>query len=225
MAPDRDDDLEGLEDDYDDGDEAPQTEVTIEITGLSLYTHHGVSAAEREVGQRLPPGPGPRGGGGRPGARPGPAPRGRRVRCDRHRPRRRHGRLRLGLRARGARRPAAQLQDARAPVLGDRRPPPRRLPRDGGLGEGDEARAPDPPAGRVRVGRGVAPGRRVTAAAGTEFDRATALEPLGGGAYAGAIDAGWFAGRGPNGGYLAAIVLRAMVAEVGDPGREARALT
>jgi dihydroneopterin aldolase len=27
--------------------------VTIEITGLSLYTHHGVSAAEREVGQRL----------------------------------------------------------------------------------------------------------------------------------------------------------------------------
>jgi 7,8-dihydroneopterin aldolase/epimerase/oxygenase len=27
--------------------------VTIEISGLSLYTHHGVSAAEREVGQRL----------------------------------------------------------------------------------------------------------------------------------------------------------------------------
>ena len=27
--------------------------MTIEITGLSLYTHHGVSAAEREVGQRL----------------------------------------------------------------------------------------------------------------------------------------------------------------------------
>jgi dihydroneopterin aldolase len=53
MAPDRDDDLEDLEDDYDDGDEAPQTEVTIEITGLSLYTHHGVSAAEQEVGQRL----------------------------------------------------------------------------------------------------------------------------------------------------------------------------
>jgi acyl-CoA thioesterase len=65
----------------------------------------------------------------------------------------------------------------------------------------------------------------VTAAAGTEFDRATALEPLGGGAYAGAVDAGWFAGRGPNGGYLAAIVLRAMAAEVGDPGREARSLT
>jgi 7,8-dihydroneopterin aldolase/epimerase/oxygenase len=27
--------------------------VTIEISGLSLYTHHGVSDAEREVGQRL----------------------------------------------------------------------------------------------------------------------------------------------------------------------------
>ena len=30
-----------------------QTVVTIEISGLSLYTHVGVSAAEREVGQRL----------------------------------------------------------------------------------------------------------------------------------------------------------------------------
>jgi acyl-CoA thioesterase len=65
----------------------------------------------------------------------------------------------------------------------------------------------------------------VTAAAGTEFDRATALEPLGGGAYAGAVDAGWFAGRGPNGGYLAAIVLRAMIAEVDDVAREPRSLT
>ncbi len=27
--------------------------VTVEITGLSLYTHHGVTEAEREVGQRL----------------------------------------------------------------------------------------------------------------------------------------------------------------------------
>jgi dihydroneopterin aldolase len=30
-----------------------ETVVTIEINGLSLYTHHGVSAAEQEVGQRL----------------------------------------------------------------------------------------------------------------------------------------------------------------------------
>jgi 7,8-dihydroneopterin aldolase/epimerase/oxygenase len=27
--------------------------IAVEITGLSLYTHHGVSEAEREVGQRL----------------------------------------------------------------------------------------------------------------------------------------------------------------------------
>jgi len=55
MAPDRDDDLDDLEDPYDDDedDAAPQTEVTLEVTGLSLDTHHGVSAAEREVGQRL----------------------------------------------------------------------------------------------------------------------------------------------------------------------------
>jgi len=30
-----------------------QTVVTVEINGLSLYTHHGVTEAEREVGQRL----------------------------------------------------------------------------------------------------------------------------------------------------------------------------
>ncbi len=65
----------------------------------------------------------------------------------------------------------------------------------------------------------------MTAAAGTEFDRATADAPLGDGAWAGAVDAGWFAGRGPNGGYLAAIVLRAMLAELDDPAREPRSLT
>jgi dihydroneopterin aldolase len=56
MAPEDDElDDELEDDDYDDDEhrEAPQTEVTIEVTGLSLYTHHGVSAAEREVGQRL----------------------------------------------------------------------------------------------------------------------------------------------------------------------------
>ena len=56
MAPEEPDDLDDdLEDDYDqdEDEDAPQTEVTIEVTGLSLYTHHGVSEAEREVGQRL----------------------------------------------------------------------------------------------------------------------------------------------------------------------------
>jgi 7,8-dihydroneopterin aldolase/epimerase/oxygenase len=34
-------------------DEADDASVTIEISGLSLYTRHGVSDAERELGQRL----------------------------------------------------------------------------------------------------------------------------------------------------------------------------
>jgi 7,8-dihydroneopterin aldolase/epimerase/oxygenase len=55
MAPDDDGLDDELEDDYDDEDdgEARHTEVTVEVRGLSLYTHHGVSEAEREVGQRL----------------------------------------------------------------------------------------------------------------------------------------------------------------------------
>jgi dihydroneopterin aldolase len=42
-------------DEVDDGDEEghPEPEVTIEISGLSLYTHLGVTEAEREIGQRL----------------------------------------------------------------------------------------------------------------------------------------------------------------------------
>ncbi len=39
--------------DEDDDEGHPEPEVTIEISGLSLYTHMGVTAAEREVGQRL----------------------------------------------------------------------------------------------------------------------------------------------------------------------------
>jgi dihydroneopterin aldolase len=48
------------DDDFDDPDEVDdadqdgsEPEVTIEVSGLSLYTHVGVTAAEREVGQRL----------------------------------------------------------------------------------------------------------------------------------------------------------------------------
>jgi dihydroneopterin aldolase len=48
------DDDDRLDPDSDeDGDEPSEPAVTIEITGLSLYTHHGVSPAEQEVGQRL----------------------------------------------------------------------------------------------------------------------------------------------------------------------------
>jgi dihydroneopterin aldolase len=52
----RGDDGEDIEDDGQDLEEEREQgaeSVTIEISGLSLYTHHGVSAAEREVGQRL----------------------------------------------------------------------------------------------------------------------------------------------------------------------------
>lgn len=37
----------------DDDDQPSEPLVTIEISGLSIYTHHGVGKAEREVGQRL----------------------------------------------------------------------------------------------------------------------------------------------------------------------------
>jgi dihydroneopterin aldolase len=57
MTDDERDDLEPDEpdDDLDDHhhDEPSEPLVTIEIVGLSLYTHHGVDQAERSVGQRL----------------------------------------------------------------------------------------------------------------------------------------------------------------------------
>jgi dihydroneopterin aldolase len=49
-----DDDFEELDDaDLDDERDQAGPSVTIEVSGLSLYTRHGVSAAERELGQRL----------------------------------------------------------------------------------------------------------------------------------------------------------------------------
>ncbi len=43
------DDVDGEDED----DERSEPEVMIEVSGLSLYTHVGVTEAEREVGQRL----------------------------------------------------------------------------------------------------------------------------------------------------------------------------
>ena len=43
---------ERLEPDEDD-DELAEPVVSVEIVGLSVYTHHGVTAAEQEIGQRL----------------------------------------------------------------------------------------------------------------------------------------------------------------------------
>jgi len=59
----------------------------------------------------------------------------------------------------------------------------------------------------------------------TRFDRDTAVTPLGDGVYEARIDTGWWIVRGPNGGYLAAILLRALEAAVDDPTRSPRSLT
>jgi dihydroneopterin aldolase len=49
------DDPERLEPDEHDDDEIEGAEpaVTVEVVGLSVYTHHGVTESERDVGQRL----------------------------------------------------------------------------------------------------------------------------------------------------------------------------
>ena len=55
LDPEDDEELFGADEDdgWEEDEEGRQTEVTIEVSGLSLYTHHGVTAAEQEVGQRL----------------------------------------------------------------------------------------------------------------------------------------------------------------------------
>jgi dihydroneopterin aldolase len=47
------DEFDDVDDVNEDDEERSEPEVTIEISGLSLFTHVGVTAAEREVGQRL----------------------------------------------------------------------------------------------------------------------------------------------------------------------------
>jgi acyl-CoA thioesterase len=59
----------------------------------------------------------------------------------------------------------------------------------------------------------------------TVFDRDTAVAALGDGRYTATVASGWRAGRGPHGGYLAAMLLRALVATVDDPERTPRSLT
>ncbi|HEY8765006.1 MAG TPA: dihydroneopterin aldolase [Solirubrobacteraceae bacterium] len=52
MGPDG-DEFDDVDADDEDEEERSGPEVAIEVSGLSLFTHVGVSAAEREVGQRL----------------------------------------------------------------------------------------------------------------------------------------------------------------------------
>ena len=57
------------------------------------------------------------------------------------------------------------------------------------------------------------------------FLRDTAVEELGDGSYRGHISADWFTPRGANGGFLAAVVLRAIMAAEPDRERAPRSLT
>ncbi len=59
----------------------------------------------------------------------------------------------------------------------------------------------------------------------SRFVTDTAVAPEGGGAYRASIDPAWWIIRGPNGGYLAAIVARAALAEVAGTGQRLRSLT
>jgi acyl-CoA thioesterase len=61
--------------------------------------------------------------------------------------------------------------------------------------------------------------------ASTRFARDTSVRALGDGVYAATIDESWWIVAGPNGGYVAAIVLRAMLAEVADVARRPRSIT
>jgi acyl-CoA thioesterase len=57
------------------------------------------------------------------------------------------------------------------------------------------------------------------------FAQATAVAPLRDGSWSAGYDAAWSTQLGANGGYLAAIAVRAMAAELDDPTREPRSLT
>ncbi len=57
------------------------------------------------------------------------------------------------------------------------------------------------------------------------FDRDTAVRALGGGRYEATMSKDWWILRGPNGGYVAAVLLRALTEAVGDAVRAPRSLT
>src|SRR5688500_7932049 len=59
----------------------------------------------------------------------------------------------------------------------------------------------------------------------TSFDDDTGLTPAGDGVWKGAIADGWETPRGPLGGYVMALVLRAFEEAIGDPARSARSAT
>jgi acyl-CoA thioesterase len=58
-----------------------------------------------------------------------------------------------------------------------------------------------------------------------DFDAETAITKLADGRYSATMATSWWVVRGPNGGYLAAIILRALTDAVDDPDRTPRSLT
>lgn len=59
----------------------------------------------------------------------------------------------------------------------------------------------------------------------TRFVRDTAVTRVGEGEYTANIDDGWLVVRGPNGGYVAAIIMRALIDTVDEPERAPRSFT
>lgn len=59
----------------------------------------------------------------------------------------------------------------------------------------------------------------------TVFDRDTAVAARGDGQFEATVASGWRAGRGPHGGYIAAMLLRALIEAVDDESRTPRSLT
>ncbi|HUS62611.1 MAG TPA: thioesterase family protein, partial [Acidimicrobiales bacterium] len=81
-----------------------------------------------------------------------------------------------------------------------------------------------PPAyGLARVGLILS--RRAWMSAMHAFDADTAIRPVGPGEVEADMHAHWWVQRGPNGGFVAAQLLRAMAAEHGDPARSCRSMT
>lgn len=59
----------------------------------------------------------------------------------------------------------------------------------------------------------------------TAFDRDTALQAKGEGLFEGRVDDRWWASRGPHGGFLAALMMRAVIESTDDGERAARSFT
>jgi len=59
----------------------------------------------------------------------------------------------------------------------------------------------------------------------SRFDLDTRVERRGPGRWSAQLDPGWWIVRGPNGGYLAAVLVNALRGEVADPARTLRSLT